>query len=91
MHKIKLALLSTLTMALSGCGGADDPASAPQKSAAELAYISDSSPIAKARLDALTPNGHMAVIHLTITDDFPLAQAIVVISALPFGAENVNI
>jgi len=52
MHKIKLALLSTLTMALSGCGGADDPASAPQKSAAELAYISDSSPIAKARLDA---------------------------------------
>jgi len=46
---------------------------------------------AKARLDALTPNGHMAVIHLTITDDFPLAQAIVVISALPFGAENVNI
>ena len=52
MHKIKLALLSTLTIALSGCGGADDPASAPQKSAAELAYISDSSPIAKARLDA---------------------------------------
>lgn len=52
MHKIKLALLSTLTIALSGCGGADDSASAPQKSAAELAYISDSSPIAKARLDA---------------------------------------
>lgn len=52
MHKIKLALLSTLTVALAGCGWGDDPASAPQKSAAELAYISDSSPIAKARLDA---------------------------------------
>ena len=52
MHKIKLALLSTLTIALAGCGWGDDPASAPQKSAAELAYISDSSPIAKARLDA---------------------------------------
>lgn len=46
---------------------------------------------AKARLEAMTPKGHIAVIHLTITDDFPLAQAIVVISALPFGSENVNI
>lgn len=46
---------------------------------------------ARARLDEMTPAGHYAVIHLTITDDFPLAQAIVVISALPFGAENVNI
>ena len=52
MHKIKLVLLSALTIALSGCGGTDDPASAPPKNAAELAYISDSSPIAKARLDA---------------------------------------
>lgn len=52
MHKIKLALVSVLTIALSGCGGARDSEAAPTKSAAELAYISDSSPIAKARLDA---------------------------------------
>jgi CubicO group peptidase (beta-lactamase class C family) len=52
MHKIKLALISALTIALAGCGGGRDPGVAPQKSAAELAYISDSSPIAKARLDA---------------------------------------
>jgi CubicO group peptidase (beta-lactamase class C family) len=52
MHKIKLALISVLTIALSGCGGARDQAEVHQKSAAELAYISDSSPVAKARLDA---------------------------------------
>ncbi|NCN84918.1 MAG: serine hydrolase [Sphingomonadales bacterium] len=52
MHKIKLALLSVLAFALSGCGGAREPEPAPQKNAAELAYISDSSPIAKGRLDA---------------------------------------
>jgi holo-[acyl-carrier protein] synthase len=34
------------------------------------------------RLEELTPKGHMAQIDLTITDDFPLAQAIVVISAV---------
>jgi holo-[acyl-carrier protein] synthase len=34
------------------------------------------------RLEQLTPEGHMAQIDLTITDDFPLAQAIVVISAV---------
>lgn len=34
-------------------------------------------------LARLTPPGHMAQIDLTITDDFPLAQAIVIISALP--------
>ena len=56
MHKIKLALLSALTIALSGCGEAGNPAAPPQKSAAELAYISDSSPVAKARLDtAIAP------------------------------------
>ena len=38
---------------------------------------------AAARLDALTPAGHRAVVHLTITDDYPLAQAFVVIEALP--------
>jgi holo-[acyl-carrier protein] synthase len=35
------------------------------------------------RLKAITPPGHRAVIHLTITDDKPYAQAFVVIEALP--------
>jgi len=34
------------------------------------------------RLQEITPAGHQAVIDLTITDDFPLAQAIVIISAV---------
>lgn len=38
---------------------------------------------AKARLDALVPPGMVAQIDLTITDDFPLAQAVVIISAVP--------
>ena len=38
---------------------------------------------AAARLEALMPSGHRPVIHLTITDDFPLAQAFVIIEALP--------
>jgi holo-[acyl-carrier protein] synthase len=38
---------------------------------------------AAARLDALLPAGHRAVIHLTITDEHPLAQAFVIIEALP--------
>jgi holo-[acyl-carrier protein] synthase len=38
---------------------------------------------ALARLQAITPPGHRADIALTITDDFPLAQAIVIISAIP--------
>ena len=37
------------------------------------------------QLAALTPDGHDARIDLTITDDFPLAQAIVIISAVPAG------
>jgi holo-[acyl-carrier protein] synthase len=40
---------------------------------------------ALARLEAITPPGHRAEIALTITDDFPLAQAIVIISAIPSG------
>ena len=36
---------------------------------------------AAARLAALTPAGHEAVIHLTLTDDHPWAQAFVVIEA----------
>lgn len=38
---------------------------------------------AAARLAQLTPLGHRAVIHLTITDDHPWAQAIVLITAEP--------
>ncbi|MGZ9809440.1 holo-ACP synthase [Pseudoroseicyclus sp. H15] len=38
---------------------------------------------AKTRLDELTPPGHRAVIHVTLTDDHPWAQAMVVIEALP--------
>ena len=38
---------------------------------------------AAAKLARLLPAGHRAVIHLTITDDFPLAQAFVIIEALP--------
>ena len=35
------------------------------------------------RLDAMTPSGMVCAIHLTITDDYPLAQAFVIIEALP--------
>ena len=34
------------------------------------------------RLEAITPPGHRVQIDLPITDDFPLAQAIVIISAI---------
>jgi holo-[acyl-carrier protein] synthase len=34
------------------------------------------------RLNALLPKGHRAEIHLTITDDFPLAQAFVIIEGV---------
>lgn len=34
-------------------------------------------------LNRLMPDGHEPVIHVTITDDFPLAQAFVVIEAVP--------
>ena len=37
---------------------------------------------ALARLEAMTPAGHAAQIDLSITDDYPLAQAIVIISAV---------
>ncbi len=36
-----------------------------------------------ARLQELTPAGFLARIDLTITDDYPLAQAFVVITAIP--------
>lgn len=38
---------------------------------------------ARLRLEAITPPGMDAVIHVTITDDHPLAQAFVIISAVP--------
>jgi holo-[acyl-carrier protein] synthase len=36
---------------------------------------------AAARLAAITPAGHEAVVHLTLTDDHPWAQAFIVIEA----------
>ena len=38
------------------------------------------------RLAAMTPAGHEAVIHVTLTDDHPWAQAFVVIEAVPESA-----
>ena len=35
------------------------------------------------RLKAMTPEGHEAIIHVTLTDDHPWAQAFVVIEARP--------
>ena len=36
------------------------------------------------KLERLTPPDHRAVIHLTITDEFPMAQAFVIIEAVPY-------
>ena len=38
---------------------------------------------AKDRLDAMVPAGQAATIYLTMTDDFPFAQAFVIITAEP--------
>lgn len=38
---------------------------------------------ARARLEAMTPPGHRAIVHLTLTDDHPWAQAFVIIEAVP--------
>ena len=35
------------------------------------------------RLEAMTPPGHEAIVHVTLTDDHPWAQAFVVIEARP--------
>jgi len=40
---------------------------------------------AKTRLEAITPAGYAARIDLTITDDGPIAQAFVIISAVPLA------
>jgi holo-[acyl-carrier protein] synthase len=36
---------------------------------------------ARARLDAIAPDGHAVDIHLTMTDDYPWAQAFVILTA----------
>ena len=43
---------------------------------------------AKARLEAITPAGHHAHIHLSLTDDHPWAQAFVIIEAIPILNEG---
>jgi len=40
------------------------------------------------RLKQMLPAGHEARIHVTITDDYPLAQAFVIIEALPVDAAD---
>jgi len=44
---------------------------------------------AKRRLDEMTPEGHAAEVHLTMTDDHPFAQAFVIITAIPI-ARNIS-
>jgi len=39
------------------------------------------------RLEALMPEGHEAIIHLTITDDHPWAEAHVIIEAIPVSGK----
>jgi holo-[acyl-carrier protein] synthase len=43
---------------------------------------------AAARLAGLLPAGHMPVIHLTLTDEYPLAQAQVIIEAVKNSGPN---
>lgn len=38
---------------------------------------------ARAKLDSMVPEGHEAMVHVTLTDDHPWAQAFVVIEARP--------
>ncbi len=45
---------------------------------------------AKDRLDQMTPPGHSAVIHVTLTDDHPWAQAFVVIEARPLNLDDLS-
>ena len=40
---------------------------------------------AKNRLDEITPAGHKAILHVSLTDDHPWAQAYVVIEARPIS------
>ncbi|TPG61184.1 holo-ACP synthase [Roseomonas nepalensis] len=41
---------------------------------------------ALARLERLTPAGHSAVVSLTMTDEYPYAEAVVIISAVPLAS-----
>ena len=43
---------------------------------------------AAARLVQITPAGHEAIVHLTMTDDHPWAQAFVVIEARPLAGTS---
>jgi len=45
---------------------------------------------ALARLEAMTPPGHKAVIHLSLTDEHPYAQAFVILEAIPEAGEILN-
>ena len=74
--------------------GDDSPSITPVLSAAQLAKLggdtygkceSCGEPIGEARLEAMPPPGHEARIDLSITDDWPLAQAFVIISAVNAG------
>lgn len=40
------------------------------------------------RLNEITPQGHEARIDISLTDEYPLAQAIVIISAIPLTPPN---
>jgi holo-[acyl-carrier protein] synthase len=40
------------------------------------------------RLAQMTPPGHRAVVHVSLTDDHPWAQAFVIIEALPYPASQ---
>ena len=42
---------------------------------------------AKTRLDQMTPQGYVAHVHVSLTDDHPWAQAFVVIEARPEGLD----
>ena len=43
---------------------------------------------ARELLDQMTPDGHVATIHVSLTDDHPWAQAFVVIEAVPEETEG---
>lgn len=46
---------------------------------------------AQERLESMTPPGHEAIIHVTLTDDHPWAQAFVVIEARPLAATTPDV
>ena len=46
---------------------------------------------ADAQLARITPKGYVPRLDLTLTDDFPLAEAVVVISGVPEGPGNTTV